>query len=134
MKKKKRTKLKIAIALSLIIVLICTFFIVKLTSSYYHDEDRSLFLNSNSFSFNCPEDYEYIHIELSCENENPIKYNIVNPAGEVVQTAELLKKNDFFCESTKGMWKVVFEVNKEIKVNYKLWEGNLKSLDPLSEE
>ena len=59
---------------------------------------------------------------------------IVNPAGEVVQTAELLKKNDFFCESTKGMWKVVFEVNKEIKVNYKLWEGNLKSLDPLSEE
>lgn len=134
MKKKKRTKLKIAIVLSLIIVLICTFFIVKLTSSYYHDEDRSLFLNSNSFSFNCPEDYKYIHIELSCEDENPIKYNIVNPAGKVVQTAELLKKSDFFCESTKGMWKVVFEVNKEIKVNYKLWEGNLKSLDPLSEE
>lgn len=131
MKKKKRTKLKIAIILSLIIVLICTFFIIKLTSSYYHDEDRSLFLNSNSFSFNCPEDYEYIHIELSCENEDSIKYNIVNPAGKVVQTAELLKKSDFFCDSTKGMWKVIFEVNKEVKVNYKLWEGNFKFTDPL---
>ena len=131
MKKGNKTRLKIAIVLSLVIALICIFFAIKLTASYYHDEERSLFLNSNSFSFNCPEDYEYIHIELSCEDENPIKYNIVNPAGKIVQTAELLKNSDFFCESTKGMWKVIFEVNKEVKINYKLWEGNLKSIDPL---
>ncbi|MBE6047913.1 MAG: hypothetical protein E7213_05845 [Clostridium sp.] len=129
--KKKRMRLNIILLISSIVMVIFVLCITRLTSSYYHDEERSLFMNNNTFSFNCPQDYKYIHIQLSCESENPIKYSIVNPAGKVVQTAEMLKKSEFFYNSTKGMWKVNFEVNKEVKVNYKLWEGNLKFMDPL---
>lgn len=134
MRKRKKKKIIIAISVvSSILVLILAVCIFKLTASYFHSEERSLFMNNNVFSFNCPENYDYIHLELSSNEENPIRYNIINPAGEVVKSDELIKNSEFFCDSQKGMWKVSFELNKEIKVNYKLWEGNLKFIDPLEE-
>ena len=130
-RKKKKTKLKVVLTIALLLIIICVFYVYKLTSSYTHSEDRELFTGNNVFSFDCPEDYKYIHLKLKCNENSPIKYSVINPAGQVVKTDELVKDSDFSCDSKKGMWKVSFEVNKDVKIRYNLWEGNMKFLDPI---
>ena len=52
---------------------------------------------------------------------------------KVVKTDELNGNSEFFCNSEKGIWKVAFEINKEVNVSYDVWEGSLKFKDPLQQ-
>ena len=79
-KKRKKSKIKrivFVMFLMMIIIFLCVF--IKLNNSYVEGKDRCLYVNNNVISFDCMEGYKYIHLKLSSNPEEHIKYNIINP-------------------------------------------------------
>lgn len=126
MRKKRKRLINFLV---LILVGIVIFVIIKLNSYSIENSTKAISGSNNEIVFSISESYRYVHIEFKNYNANSIKYSIINPKGEVLKIGEINKSDEFIGKGDKGEWKVVFDVNEDVSIDYRIWTGNIKNND-----
>ena len=76
--------------------------------------------------------YRYIHIKLNGGSKvTPRQYKIINSKNEIVKEGNLEGEIEYEGECSKGEWKIIFNTDEGMQVDYELWSGNLKSRDEM---
>ncbi|NLK95146.1 MAG: hypothetical protein GX275_08140 [Clostridiales bacterium] len=77
--------------------------------------------------------YRYIHMKFwSSSRGKSVNYKILNSKNEVVSTGTLHGEEvEYIGDCSKGKWKIVFDVEDYLGVDYTVWSGNLKSRDQI---
>ncbi|NLK95147.1 MAG: hypothetical protein GX275_08145 [Clostridiales bacterium] len=128
MRKHKR----LIIFLSTILILALGVYIgIELISWTKNNGFKSVTKEDNEITYTIG-NYKYIHMKFQgCSMDKAVDYKILNSKNEVVSTGTLDGEAEYIGDCSKGKWKIVFDVEDYLGVDYTVWSGNLKSRDQI---
>ena len=125
---KKRKKFIMFLGIMLIISL-GVYLFIEMNSFTKENGTAIITKNDNEITENIGS-YRYIHIKLNGGSEvAPRQYKIINSKNEIVKEGNLEGEVEYEGECSKGEWKIIFNTDEGMQVDYQLWSGNLKSRD-----